>query len=117
MRFPFQVYAPTPLDCLQHHKITNLKTIPKSYYQFPEKLHRGRDIVKFSFKSGSCQKETSQETEVAAGDKLEATGLEAARPEKTRFSSAENLPPTEFFVKETFLPAFRDANLWASKAH
>ena len=84
MRFPFQVYAPTPLDCLQHHKITNLKTIPKSYYQFPEKLHRGRDIVKFSFKSGSCQKETSQETEVAAGDKLEATGLEAARPEQGR---------------------------------
>ena len=52
---------------------------------------------------------------MAAGAKLEATGLEAARPEKTRFSSAANLPPTEFFVKETFLPAFRDANLWASK--
>ena len=71
----------------------------------------------FSFKSVSCQKETSQETEVAAGAKLEATGLEAARPEKTRFSSAANPPPTEFFVKETFLPAFRDANLWATKAH
>ena len=54
---------------------------------------------------------------MAAGDKLEATGLEAARPEPTRFSSAANLPLTEFFVKEAFLPAFRDANLWASKAH